>query len=88
MYKRAASLAPGMVLGNILMLVLSLISSSVQAVLPVYADGKELPSLAPMLEQVTPAVVNIATEGKVQVRLNPLFQIHSFVAFLMSQINP
>lgn len=35
------------------------------------SDGK--PSLAPMLEEVTPAVVNIATEGAVQVRFNPLF---------------
>ena len=81
MYKRAASLAPGIVLGNLLILVLSLISSSVQAVLPVYADGKELPSLAPMLEQVTPAVVNIATEGKVQVRMNPLFSDPFFRRF-------
>jgi len=81
MYKRAASLAPGVVLGNLLILVLSLISSSVQAALPVYADGKELPSLAPMLEQVTPAVVNIATEGKVQVRMNPLFSDPFFRRF-------
>jgi len=81
MFKRAASLAPGMVLGNFLILVLSLISASVQAVLPVYADGKELPSLAPMLEQVTPAVVNIATEGKVQLRMNPLFSDPFFRRF-------
>jgi len=44
-----------------------------QAALPLAADGGELPSLAPMLEQVTPAVVNIATEGRVQLRQNPLF---------------
>ncbi len=81
MSKITANLAPGMVLGNLLIFVLSLVSSSVQAVLPVYADGKELPSLAPMLEQVTPAVVNIATEGKVQVRLNPLFSDPFFRRF-------
>lgn len=81
MSKITANLAPGMVLGNLLIFVLSLISSSVQAVLPLYADGKELPSLAPMLEQVTPAVVNIATEGKVQVRLNPLFSDPFFRRF-------
>ncbi len=81
MYKRATSWTPGIALGNLLILVLSLISASVQAALPVYADGKELPSLAPMLEQVTPAVVNIATEGKVQVRLNPLFSDPFFRRF-------
>ena len=81
MSKITANLPPGMVLGNLLIFILSLISPSVQAVLPVYADGKELPSLAPMLEQVTPAVVNIATEGKVQVRLNPLFSDPFFRRF-------
>ena len=44
-----------------------------RAALPPAAEGKELPSLAPMLERVTPAVVNIATEGRLQVRQNPLF---------------
>ncbi len=81
MSKITANLAPGMVLGNLLIFVLSLISTSVQAALPAYVDGKELPSLAPMLEQVTPAVVNIATEGKVQVRLNPFFSDPFFRRF-------
>ncbi len=81
MNKRTAGLTPSMALGNLLIFVLSLIGSSVQAALPVYADGEELPSLAPMLEQVTPAVVNIATEGKVQVRLNPLFSDPFFRRF-------
>ncbi len=44
-----------------------------QAAIPGAVGGQELPSLAPMLDQVTPAVVNIATEGRVQVRQNPLF---------------
>jgi len=43
------------------------------AVLPHAVDGEELPSLAPMLERVTPAVVNIATEGRITVQQNPLF---------------
>ena len=34
-----------------------------------------------MLDQVTPAVVNIATEGKIQVRLNPLFSDPFFRRF-------
>jgi len=34
------------------------------AILPAAVDGQALPTLAPMLEQVTPAVVHIATKGK------------------------
>jgi len=39
--------------------------------LPVAVDGQPLPSLAPMLEKTTPAVVNISTRGSVRVN-NPL----------------
>lgn len=35
-----------------------------QATLPTIVEGQELPSLAPMLEKVRPAVVGIAIEGK------------------------
>ena len=44
----------------------------VQAALPALVEGQPLPTLAPMLEQATPAVVNIATESRVQLRRNPL----------------
>jgi serine protease Do/serine protease DegQ len=48
------------------------------AALPVAVNGQQLPSLAPMLKQTTPAVVNISTRGRTQVHsplLNdPLFQ--------------
>ncbi len=37
------------------------------------SQGKELPTLAPMLERSTPAVVNIFTRTRVAVRQNPLF---------------
>ncbi len=51
-----------------------LAASSAHAALPLQlADGARLPSLAPMLEQVTPAVVNIATYTTVPVR-NPLLE--------------
>lgn len=54
--------------------VFSLISFSSQAALPFFdSQGKELPTLAPMLEKVTPAVVNISTRGHVRVQENPLF---------------
>ncbi len=43
-----------------------------QAALPWAVGDQPLPSLAPMLERVTPAVVNIATEGRIQLRQNPL----------------
>lgn len=42
------------------------------AALPLALDDQPLPSLAPMLERVTPAVVNIATEGRIKPRHNPL----------------
>ncbi len=42
------------------------------AALPLAVNGQELPSLAPMLERTTPAVVNIATEGRVKLQRNPL----------------
>lgn len=38
------------------------------AALPVAVDGQVLPSLAPMLDKATPAVVNIATRGKTRQR--------------------
>lgn len=43
-----------------------------QAALPLAVEGQPLPSLAPMLEQVTPAVVNISTRNHVRVR-DPFF---------------
>ncbi|MFC1684580.1 DegQ family serine endoprotease [Pseudomonadota bacterium] len=46
--------------------------------LPRAAGGQELPTLAPMLKQVTPGVVNIATQGRVVTRSplldDPFFQ--------------
>ena len=42
------------------------------AALPALVDGQPLPTLAPMLERATPAVVNIATESRVALHRNPL----------------
>ena len=53
----------------VLFAVCSFLTVSANAVLP-YGG---LPSLAPMLDDVTPAVVNIATEGRVKQRQSPLF---------------
>jgi serine protease Do/serine protease DegQ len=61
-------------------LLLLLLAVPLQAALPVAVDGQVLPSLAPMLESATPAVVNIATRGKSRRRVelplprDPLFR--------------
>jgi len=45
-----------------------LLTGVAQAALPSQVSGNSLPTLAPMLEKVTPAVVNIAAIGEVQVK--------------------
>lgn len=50
------------------------------AALPAQVDGQPLPSLAPMLETVTPAVVNISSQTRVQVR-DPFFDDPMFRRF-------
>jgi len=49
--------------------------------LPGVVDGQPLPSLAPMLDRTTPAVVNIATRGSVPMSNNPLFDDPFFRRF-------
>ncbi len=51
------------------------------ASLPAEVDGQPLPSLAPILEDVTPAVVNISTRTRVQVRTSPFFDDPFFRRF-------
>ena len=65
-------LAPALAaLAAILMLTLGFAPMATRAALPVAVDGQALPSLAPMLERVVPAVVNINSKARVRVR-NPL----------------
>ncbi len=45
------------------------------------SQGEEVPTIAPMLEKVTPAVVNIATTGKIRVQENPLLSDPFFRRF-------
>ncbi|MBI3563486.1 MAG: DegQ family serine endoprotease [Gammaproteobacteria bacterium] len=53
-----------------------------QAALPTHdSQGTALPSLAPMLENVVPGVVNIATSGRVQIEQSPLFDDPFFRRF-------
>ena len=55
--------------------------------LPAIVDGQPLPSLAPMLEQTTPAVVNISTTGSVQA-VNSLFEDPFFRHFFDTPRGP
>ena len=50
------------------------------AALPAAVDGEELPSLAPVLERVTPSVVNVYTRTRVKVR-SPLMEDPFFRRF-------
>ena len=59
------------------------------ASLPVVdSQGTALPSLAPMLKRVTPAVVNIATSGTVPIQGNPLFDDPFFRHFFEQPSQP
>ena len=51
-----------------------------QGAIPASMDGEQLPSLAPVLEQVTPSVVNIYTQTRVRVR-SPLMDDPFFRRF-------
>ena len=56
------------------------VSAPAWAALPVAVGGEELPSLAPVLERVTPSVVNIYTQTRVRVR-SPLMDDPFFRRF-------
>lgn len=63
-------------------LLFSLTSFNSHAALPFFdSEGSKLPTLAPMLEEVTPAVVNIATRGHVRAQENPLLSDPFFRRF-------
>ena len=79
---------------NVLMRVVSFLLmgflfSPAFASLPVVdSQGTALPSLAPMLKRVTPAVVNIATSGTVRIQENPLFNDPFFQHFFEQPSQP
>jgi serine protease Do/serine protease DegQ len=54
-------------------LLLALCVHSVSAALPEQVNGQPLPTLAPMVKQVTPAVVNISTRSQIRLQQSPLF---------------
>ncbi|WP_376693278.1 Do family serine endopeptidase [Wenzhouxiangella sp. EGI_FJ10409] len=64
-----------------LTLTLLFLLRSAPAALPASVDGEPLPSLAPVLEAVMPAVVNVHTRTRVQVRTSPFFDDPFFRRF-------
>lgn len=62
------------------MFLFALSASVSQASLPAAVDGEPLPSLAPVLERVTPSVVNIYTQTRVRIN-NPLINDPFFRRF-------
>lgn len=60
---------------------LLLLGDPSQAGLPVALDGRPLPSLAPILERSTPAVVNVFTRSTITVATNPLLSDPLFRQF-------
>jgi len=67
----------------LLVVVLSVLAASgASAVLPsVDSDGRQLPSLAPMLKEVNPSVVNISTSTTQSIKQNPLMNDPFFRRF-------
>ena len=73
----------------VITLIMSVMLSPAFASLPLSdSQGKPLPSLAPMLKRVTPAVVNIATSGTVRIQQNPLFNDPFFQHFFEQPSQP
>jgi len=74
---------------RLLVISLWLLSFSTQAALPLTdSQGQALPTLAPMLEKASPAVVNIASTGRVRVQQNPLFNDPFFRRFFETPNQP
>lgn len=57
------------------------VAVTVRAALPAAVDGEPLPSLAPVLEKVMPAVVNVYSATRIQVRTSPFFNDPFFRRF-------
>lgn len=60
-----------------IVLLVSGLKLNAYSALPIEVDGKQLPSLAPMLEKVQDAVVNISTTSTISQQNHPLFR-HPF----------
>ena len=56
--------------------------------LPLFVNENGLPTLAPLLQEVTPAVVNVSVESRETVAVNPLFNDPFFERFFDQQPMP
>ncbi len=63
------------------LLVFMVVAFPAPAAIPSLLSNQPVPTLAPMLERITPAVVNIATEGRVRLPRNPLLDDPFFRRF-------
>lgn len=68
-------------LRKLLLIVLLCMIAPAGVALPIAVDGEPLPSLAPMLEKVQPAVVNLSTTTHLQAQENPLMRDPLFRRF-------
>ena len=66
---------------SLLAVLCAIVPLSASAALPAALDGQPMPTLAPMLEMATPAVLNIATRGHVAMQENPLLSDPFFRRF-------
>ena len=76
-------------LAKVLLLSIFILPNSVMASLPlVDSQGTALPTLAPMLKNTTPAVVNIATSATINIQSNPLLNDPFFRHFFEQPSRP
>jgi Do/DeqQ family serine protease len=64
-----------------LILVATTLGSLAEAQLPARVGGQDVPTLAPLVKQVEPAVVSIATKGTISAPANPLMEDPFFRRF-------
>ncbi|GMR07838.1 MAG: Do family serine endopeptidase [Gammaproteobacteria bacterium] len=72
----------------VLLLILSATQTTALAALPVTVEGQPLPSLAPILDKATPAVVNINTETRIRIKEHPLLSDPFFRRFFDAPTMP
>ena len=68
-------------LNALLLVTAALIAPTASAALPAVVGDQSVPSLAPLVKQVSPAVVSIATRGTVRAPQNPLMEDPFFRRF-------
>lgn len=59
----------------------AIVFAAAAAAMPISVDERGTPTLAPLLEKITPAVVNVAVVSRVSVEQNPLFRDPFFRRF-------